>query len=313
MASILTVTLNPALDMSTSASHIEAAHKVRCAPPRVHPGGGGINVARVLQRLGSDCLAVYPIGGSTGDRVRRLLDDEGVRSRVVQIKDETRESFSVHESATGLEYRFVLPGPTLEAAEWQACLHAVSAQAPPPRFVVASGSLPPGVPTDFHARLARLAHAHGSLFVLDSSGEALAAALKEGVHVVKPSLRELRELTGQALATAEQWTAAAQRLARDGCARFVALSLGERGAVLATAERAWRADALAVQVRSTIGAGDSFTAAFVWSLSRGEDAPTSLRHAMAAGAAAVMSPGTALCQAEEIARLLPAVNITEIG
>lgn len=306
---ILTLTMNPALDVSTSTDKVTDTHKLRCAAAQYHPGGGGINVARVLQRLGSNCLALYPAGGMNGQRLRQLLDQEQVRSQCLAIAGETRESFHVHETASGQDFRFVLPGPALSATEWQACLDVVSAL-PAPSWVVASGSLPPGVPADFYAQLTRLARARGSRVVLDSSGPALAAALAEGVHLIKPSLRELRELTGLPLETDPQRLAAARTIIAAGQAQIVALSLGEGGAMLVTAEQALRASAVPVAVASTIGAGDSFVGGLVWALSRQTDLAQAFGFAMGSAAAALLSAGTALCQPADVERLSRQVRIT---
>lgn len=310
MTDILTVTLNPALDLSTSTDKVMDTHKLRCSAATFHPGGGGINVARVMHRLGGDCLALYPAGGANGKRLQQLLDQEQVRSHCVEIAGETRESFSVHENSSGRDFRFVLPGPELTPGEWQACLAHVSELQTPPRYLVASGSLPPGAPVDFYARLARQARACGSLLVLDTSGPALAAALAESVYLVKPSLRELRELTGRPLDTELQWREAAQKIIRDGQAQVVALSLGEDGALLVTAKQALRARSLPVKVASSIGAGDSFVGGLLWALSRHEDLEPAFRYGMAAGAAALLAAGTALCQAADVERLHNEVRIT---
>jgi 6-phosphofructokinase 2 len=204
-------------------------HKLRCTDTLRDPGGGAINVARVLKRLGADCRALYPAGGVLGQLLRALLDAEGVAGIAFDIAAETRESFTVLERASGREFRFVLPGPELSKKEWQACLDRVAALAEPPAYLVASGSLPPGVPDDLYARLARIARERGSRMVLDASGRALAAALEEGVYLVKPNLRELRELTGQALEAEDEWSSAASPLVTSGKAQVVALSLGHRG------------------------------------------------------------------------------------
>jgi 6-phosphofructokinase 2 len=313
MTDILTVTMNPALDVSTSTDTVIDTHKLRCTAATLHPGGGGINVARVVHRLGGDCLALYPAGGANGQRLQALLDREQVRSRCIAIADETRESFSVLENSSGRDFRFVLPGPELSPVEWASCLACASEateREASPRYLVASGSLPPGVPVDFYARLARLARARGSLLVLDSSGPALAAALAEGVYLVKPSLRELRELTGRPLQTELQWREAAQQIIRDGQAQVVALSLGEDGALLVTADQALRASSVPVKVKSSIGAGDSFVGGLIWALSRDIDLDQAFRYGMAAGAAALLTEGTALCQAADVERLHKQVIIT---
>ncbi|ART54050.1 phosphofructokinase [Acidovorax carolinensis] len=308
MPALITLTLNPALDLATTTDRVAPTHKLRCGPVRRFAGGGGINVARVLHRLGSEVQAWAVAGGAAGAQVRQLLADEGVATAIQPIAGDTRENFSVVETATGQEYRFVLPGPALQATEWQACLHTLHALTHAPRWLIASGSLPPGVPPDFYARLAPGARARGTRLVVDTSGLPLAAALQAGVTLVKPSLRELRELLQQPLASAAAWCAAAQALVHAGQAEIVALSLGEQGAVLATRDGVWQAPALSVSAATgTTGAGDCFLAALVWALDRGEAPPQALRWGVAAGAAALLSPGTALAQAHDVQRLVHSV------
>jgi 6-phosphofructokinase 2 len=309
MPAILTLTPNPALDLSTTAERVLPTHKLRCGPVTRYAGGGGINVARVLARLGTDVLAVFPAGGLTGGRLQALLEAEQVPNEVLPIAGETRESFSAHEEASGQDFRFVLPGPLLSVSEWQACLERACQLRPTSGLVVASGSLPPGAPADFYARLARRLAADGRRLILDSSGAPLASARDAGVHLVKPSLRELQELTGASLETQAQRRAACEALVRSGKAAIVALSLGPEGALLVAARGAWHAPALPVQVVSTIGAGDSFLAGLVFALASGRELPEALRTALAASAAALLSGGTALCQPEDVARLAPQVEI----
>jgi 6-phosphofructokinase 2 len=309
MPRFVTFTPNPALDVSTSVDKLVDAHKLRCDAPQVHPGGGGINVARVLHRLGAQVQALYPAGGVMGERLHDLLNAEGVPDQRWTIADETRESWTVHERESGREYRFVVPGPTLRTAEWAdglACLRRLS---PSPVYVVASGSLPQGVAADGHAQIARVAKELGARMVVDSSGAALAAALAQGVWLVKPSLRELAELTHQVLTTPFQQRQAARQLIEHGQAQIVALSLGSEGAMLVTADQCLHAAALSVPLVSSVGAGDSFLAALVWALDQQSDLRSALATAMAAGAAAVMSPGTALCQPQDVARLREQVRI----
>ena len=204
----------------------------------------------------------------------------------------------------------MLPGPSVTPAESDAFVAFLDTLDAPPRYLVASGSLPPGTRVDFHAQLARWAQARGVRFVLDSSGPPLAAALAAGVYLVKPSLRELRELTGQALDTDAEGLAAARQIIVAGQAEIVALSLGEGGALLVTADRAWRARGVQVTVASTIGAGDSFVGGLVWALDRAADLEQAFRYGMAAGAAALLTAGTALCQPADVERLSQQVLVT---
>ncbi|GAB3357715.1 MULTISPECIES: 1-phosphofructokinase family hexose kinase [Giesbergeria] len=314
MSTFLTLTLNPALDMATRTPQVRPTHKLRCTTAEHYPGGGGINVARVLHRLGSPVQAWYLAGGPTGERLQTLLQAEGVQTQAQPIAGQTRENFSVIEDSTGQEFRFVLPGPKVQTAEWQACLHGLAAVQPRPQWLVASGSLPPGVPDDFYAQLARQARHQNQQLVLDTSGPALSSALQAGVGLLKVSLRELRELTGQALAQPAQWAIAAHSLVAQGQAQMVALSLGEQGALLATPAGVWQAAALTVPTdEGTTGAGDCFLAALVWALAQDHPPAQALAWGVAGGTAALLSGGTRLAQPHDIHRLQPQVRVHSVA
>ncbi|MCI0149728.1 1-phosphofructokinase family hexose kinase [Paraburkholderia sediminicola] len=308
MADIVTVTLNPAVDVATSVEQIIDTRKLRCSAAQRDPGGGGINVARVVHRLGGDSAALYLHGGATGQELQQLIDAEHLAGLGIEITGETRENFSVQETSTGGEYRFVMPGPTVAESDVQRCIDQINALGAPPRYLVMSGSLPPGAPVDTYARIARATCAPGTRVVLDTSGPALAAALEAGVWLVKPSLNELRGLTGQPLVNEVEWLAAAEELVRDGRAQIVALTLGEQGAVLVTAERFLRATGLSVQVSSSIGAGDSFVAAMVWALNRNASLDEAFHYGVAAASATLLTAGTALCKQADVERLYREVS-----
>lgn len=232
--------------------------------------------------------------------LQHLLDAEQVQAVRLAIAGETRENFSVSETSTGRQFRFVLPGPHVVQDEWERCITYLEMLAEPPRYLVMSGSLPPGVPVDFYAMLARLARARGTLTVVDTSGPALVSALNEGVSLVKPSLAELRELTGLPLHDEDDWRNAALEVVRDGRAQMVALTLGEQGALLVTADLTLRARALPTPVASSIGAGDSFLAAMVWALNRGVGEKEAFQYGLAAASATLLGAGTALCQRADV-------------
>ena len=309
MSEILTVTMNPAVDLATVTPAVRPSHKLRCAEPRRVAGGGGVNVARVLHRLGAPVMALVTSGGATGAQLQALLAADGVALRAIGVSGETRENLTVTDESSRQEYRFVMPGPRLRQGEWQACLEAVSALSPAPGWVIASGSLPPGVPEDFYARLARWARSCGSRLVLDASGPSLAAALDEGVFLVKPSLRELRELTGRSLELPSEWNAAARELVAQGRAALVALSLGEQGALLATGEGVWSATALPVKVAGPVGAGDSVLAAVVWALEAGMPPGEVLAAGVAAGSAAAEGGGADQVGRDAMLALMPQVAV----
>lgn len=304
MSRIVTLTLNPAMDLSTTAARVEPTRKLRCSLPHYDPGGGGINVARVVASLGGDVLAVYPGGGPFGDLLERTLAGLGVPQRRVPIAGDTRESFTVDEGASGLQYRFVLPGPELSAVEQQACLDAIAALDPRPSWLVLSGSFPRGVAPMFFDQVVALAQRIGARLVLDCSGEALRHAGQRGaIHLLKPSLSELATLAGGKVEGVAAQEAALRELIGRGVAEVIVLSLGGEGAVLASKEGIERFAPLDVPVCSAVGAGDSMVGAMVLALSRGWSLPAAVRYGIAAGSATLMRPGTELCRAEDVERL----------
>jgi len=312
MTDVIALSMNPSIDLSTNIDQVVPIRKLRCASARRDPGGGGVNVARVIGRFGADVTAVYPTGGVTGQMLRRLVDREGIRSLAIDVRGETREDFTVVEKKTGNEFRFVLPGPRLTKREWRICLDAVAALRARAKFLVASGSLPPGVPKNFYAKVARLAKEMKLKMVLDTAGPALEMALKEGVYLIKPNLNELRELIGAPLKDQDAWIKAGRNLVLAKQTDVVALTLGDQGALLITRDQAWRAQALAVKAVSRVGAGDSFLGGLIWSLVSGHDLKDAFRYGNAAGSAALLAPGTALCHWEDTARLYRQVKVATV-
>jgi 6-phosphofructokinase 2 len=300
---ILTLTVNPALDISTSTERVIGNHKLRCATSRLDPGGGGVNVSRVVRRLGGRTLAVFTSGGPIGEAHRLLVEAERVPSLVVPITGSTRQSFTVDENSSDDEYRLVLEGPELSEQEWQTCLDYVVQTVSAGGFVVASGSLPPGVPDDFYARVVRLAREGGARCIVDSTGPALTAALDEGTFLVAPSRSELGAHFGTNLDSEESQVEAAAALVADGSAEYVALTLGGEGALLASRAGVMRLQAPRVKVVGTVGAGDCFLAAFVLRIAQERSVEDAFRAAVAAGTAAVMTPATELCHRADVERL----------
>lgn len=310
---ILTLTLNPALDMATEVSEILAGQKLRCTDPLLDPGGGGLNVSRAIRALGGDSLALVAIGGLTGDRLAGLIREAGVTFLAILGPGETRLSLTVTEETTGKQFRFMLPGPVWGAAERARVFTLLRATARPGGLSVISGSQPPGVPADFPAQLAE--SMPGSRVVLDTSGKPLAEAVKNpiaGLEVLRMDGEEAESLTGRPLHDRKDTADFAQGLARKGVARKVIVARGADGNILATAERRMFSPAPKVRVRSTVGAGDSFVAALVLAMARGQADDEALAMGSAAAAAAVTTDATQLCRPEDVMRLRPDAAATEI-
>lgn len=312
LTNILTLTVNPAVDVSTSVKKVVPFTKMRCAPPHRDPGGGGINVARVLKRLGIDATAIYPAGGASGQLVGNLLEREGVRSISIPALNDTREDITVFDEATREQYRLVFPGAPLSQNEWQALLESIRRVEQQPQFIIASGSLPAGVPEDFFGRVARASKAAGSKVIVDTSAPGLKAALEEGVYLIKPNLREFQELAGITSSNQATLIGAGRSLLNRYRIDILALSMGPEGALLITSDIALRANGLPIDPVSVSGAGDSFLGTMVWSLTNDGSLSSALRYGVAGGSAALLNPGTELCYPEDIHRLASEVIVTPI-
>ena len=303
MPNIMTITMNPCIDKSTSVDNVVAERKLRCSRPRYEPGGGGINVSRAMHRLGEDSKALYLAGGSVGDMLKQLLDKEHIRHEPFEIGAMVRESLVVYEESSEQQYRFGMPGPEVKEKEWQEFMDRLDESSPKPDFIIGSGSLPPGVPEDFYARVSKWGKHHGAKTIVDTPGGPLSLACKEGVFLVKPNLRELEILAGKRIENEEEQENHARRLVDECGTEVVVVSLGAAGALFAWKEGVDRVRAPTVPIKSKVGAGDSMVAGIMTALKRGWEIPDAVRFGVAAGAAAVMTEGTELCRREDTERL----------
>lgn len=308
-APIVTVTPNPSIDVSTGVDRVEPDRKLRCDEPEREPGGGGLNVARAITRLGGAALALWAKGGATGGLLHELLDRERVPHGSIQIDGLVRESFAVFERSSGRQFRFATPGPALATTGLQGMIDGLARIAPFPAIVVGSGSLPPGVDERFYAQVAELADRRGARFILDTHGGPLRLALDtRRPYLIKPNLRELGMLVEHELQDDAEIAEAARALVEEGACQVVLVSLGAGGALAVTHDGVDRIIAPTVPVRSRIGAGDSTVAGIALALTRGEPLARAARFGVAAGAAAVMTPGTELCRRQDVERLFSAMT-----
>ncbi len=304
MKRIYTLTLNPAVDKSTSIAQVIAEKKLRCAEPAFEPGGGGINVSRAIRKLGGDTVAVYLKGGPIGTLMYELLEKEKINQVALEIEGWTRENFIVVEKENNRQFRFGMPGPELKEKEWQGCLERIADPSLKIDYLVASGSMPTGVPVDFYARLSRKARQNDTRLVVDTSGDALKAAVEEGVYLLKPNINELGQLVEQKLSNIEEQEAAIEEVIRTKKIEVLIVSLGAAGAILASKDGGiHHVAAPSVEKRSTVGAGDSMVAGIIYTISQGKSLQEALQYGVACGTAATMNSGTELCKPEDVARL----------
>jgi 6-phosphofructokinase 2 len=307
MPAIFTLTFSPCIDKSTSVPELIPEKKLKCSEPKFEPGGGGINVARAIKKLGGEATAVYPAGGYTGQAFNKLLADEKVPAVVIESKNETRENIIVLEEKNNKQFRFGMPGTMLLQNEWKECLHAIE-KAKDIKFIVASGSLPPGVPDDVYAQLAVIAKKKKAKLVVDTSGIALKHAVNEGVYLLKPNLGELGSLTGKEYLKPDEAEQAAKQIIEKGNCEVLVVSMGSKGAMLVSKKIVATVTPPHVEIKSTVGAGDSMVAGIIYALSQGKELEEALQYGVASGTAATLHPGTELCSKEDTDKLVKEIQ-----
>jgi 6-phosphofructokinase 2 len=298
MSAIITYTANPAIDVWAQCDKVVVTEKTRIRDVRYDPGGGGINVARVLVTLGVPALPVYLAGGATGPLFETLLQRVLAHGLKIDIEGDTRLSQVIYDRMTGKEYRFVPEGPQISAVEAETVLQTVSDLAGRHKagdWFVVSGSMPRGLPVHHYLDLAERMQAKGLRFALDCSGPALRKTCEAAdIDLLKVSKGELAEITHHALTSRGAIESAAQDLVATGRIKQVLVSLGPDGAILAHKGGIISASAIPVDVKSTVGAGDSFLAGFLYGLDQKAGLETALQLAIKAGSTACLNPGTQL-------------------
>ena len=315
MPAILTVTLNPTVDLSTAAESVVPGLKLRCDAPQVDPGGGGINVSRAIKLLGGRSTALVAIGGASGARLLELLTKEGIATIGFQGPGETRLSLSVTERATNDQFRFVLPGPDWSEGDVGRAIDTIDQATGSDTLVVLSGSQPPGVAKNFPAILAGHVAERAARLIVDTSGPALfnlVEAPHPAIHVLRMDGEEAEELAGRTLPHPSDSADFAQGLVRQGVASIVIVARGADGSVLASEAGRWHAVSPPVEVVSKVGAGDSFVGAFTYALARGDSLADCLRWGVAAASAAVTTEATRLCDRDTTERLMAGCPAREV-
>lgn len=294
MSKIITITFNPCIDKSATVKVLKPEKKLHCSEPKFEPGGGGINVARAIRKLGGEPVAIYPAGGYTGQFFNHLLEQEDVPAMIIEVEHSMRENVIVLEESSNNQFRFGFPGARLHEQEWKKCLDAIS-DIQDATYIVASGSIPEGVPQDIFARLAVIAKKKKMRLVIDTSEEALKQAVEEGVYMLKPNVGELSFLVGRQELSLDEIPGAGREIISKGKCEILAISMGEQGAMLLTKDTEFIVQSPGIKIQSTVGAGDSMVAGIVLKLSRGENIQEAFLYGVASGTAATMNPGTELC------------------
>jgi 6-phosphofructokinase 2 len=312
MSTILTITFSPCIDKSTSVLSLIPEKKLVCTQPKLEPGGGGINVARAIKKLGGEATAIFPSGGYTGKFFNHLLQKENISAIIVEAINETRENIIVLDESTNNQYRFGMPGTALKESEWQQCLQKVEA-INNVNFIIASGSLPPNVPVTIYILLAKIAKNKNAKFILDTSGEALRNALNEGVYLIKPNAGELAMLAGKKeVLSIDEIKQISKQIIDKGQCEVVVVSMGSEGAMLVTKDITEIIKPPAAKRKSTVGAGDSMVAGIVFYLSQNKNIFEAVQYGVACGTAATMNAGSELCKKGDVEKIFKLIQYDKI-
>lgn len=308
---IITVTMNPALDKTARVQALTPGALNRLADVRVDAGGKGINVSRMVHALSGDTLAMGFTGGEAGAELRRRVEGLGIGSEFLPATGVTRTNLKVVD-AQGVLTELNEPGISVTPQALDALLARLSALAGPGDIVVLGGSLPRGAAPDTYYRFAQALGRRGARVIVDADGEAFRLALPAKPVLIKPNRFELLQYYGLPQETPrDALPPLCRRLLALGIG-WVALSLGEEGAMFFTRERETSARALKVPVRSAVGAGDCMVGALAFALERGLPFEETVRLAMAASIAAVSTEGTSAPSRDEVDPLMGRIRIEEI-
>jgi len=303
MKSIITLTMNPTVDQSSTTPIVTNEKKLRCSNIRYDPGGGGINVTRAINKLGGKSKAFYPAGGQIGNLLEELLKREKIDQVRFIIKEATRLNIHIIEETSDKQYRFNMPGAPIQENEWQHILTSIREFIPSPDYIVASGSLPPNVPKDFYRRIAALSKEISCKFILDTTNEPLKQALNEGVYLIKPNLYEFQQLIGDSVQNETKIIHEAQQIIQSNQCKYLIISLGKDGTFLITKDNYKHITSPFVPIKSRVGAGDCMVGGITLMLAKEKSIEEAVRYGISAGAAAVMTPGTELCRLEDTERI----------
>lgn len=303
MSKILTITLNPAVDKNSSTKRVIQDSKLRCDKPSFQPGGGGINVSRVISHLGMDSLAIFPSGGPTGVAIESLLNDQQVPFQAIPINGWTRENLNVFEEDSGKQYRFIMPGPALSKDDCENIKKAVEL-VQDYSVVVISGSIPDETNEHIYAELSEIVQENGAKCIIDTSGTPLKNALEHGkIFLSKPNNHELSKLSGRDIESTIELEEVAKSIINKGHVESLVVSLGPQGALLVTKDQTEQIIPPVVKRLSTVGAGDSMVAGIAISLAKNETLNQAIRLGVACGTAATMNHGSELCKKSDVEKI----------
>lgn len=297
---VVTLTVNPALDKSAKVEEMTPFDKLECHHITYHPGGGGVNISRVLHRLSIESHCIFPFGGKTGEHLVDLLEEQHVEVYATPISIWTRENFAVFDTSTGLQFRFGMPTETFVEEELISVENLINEQVHENDIFVISGSLPKGLPVDYYSKIIKNLKAKNVKVIVDTSGSVFNEVLKNNLFLIKPNQKELARLAGKETMTKEEQEVFALQMVQNKQAEYVVVSLGKEGAFMAHKDGVEYVAAPKISVKSTIGAGDSMVAGLIYGIIKNENPKNILRWGVACGVSATLSEGSDLAHKKDI-------------
>lgn len=308
MSVIITLTLSPCIDKSTSVAKFIPEKKLKCAAPKYEPGGGGINVSRSLNKFGIESTSVYISGGHTGKFLDELISHENIEAFPVVSLLNTRENFIVFENSTHFQFRFGMPTNPVKKNEWKHIIKFLSSQVAID-YLVVSGSINQNIDDEFFTELSRIVKQKKCKLIADTAGKPLLKLIAGGAFLIKPNQNEYAQLYGQTELTIEKMKETSLDLINQGLVENCIVSLGEKGALLVTKEKSTLYVPPQIEVKSTVGAGDSMIAGIIFSLLNNKSIYDSVKYGVSCGTATTLNPGTELFKISDVEKVYR--NVTD--
>ena len=308
---IVTVTMNPAIDKTVDVETFVHGDLNRVKHIIMDAGGKGINVSKTIKALGGDSIATGFLGGNNGNAIVNMLASDEVNTEFVMIGGETRINTKIVES-DGTVTELNEAGPKIYEEELKKLEEQLLNYAKEGTWFVLSGSVPTGVPKSIYGDIIRKVHEKGAKVFLDADGELFVQSLAAKPDVIKPNRVELEEYIGADHSlTEEELLNVGKELLEQGIGTVI-ISLGHEGALFLTKEQSLKCPAIAIEVRSTVGAGDALVAAFTYSMDKGEDFEACAKLGIATSVGAVSTEGTKPPAREKVDELIQLVKVIKL-
>ena len=297
---IVTLTMCAVLEKSTTAKFIAPGKKILCRQPAFKPGGGGINVSRAMKRLGVDSTACFMADESNAQLMMDFFDAESIKYILLSSDKPPVERLVIKDETTKQQYIFDIPLEKIGKEFSEKALKLIGNVLSEADYIVVSGGLPPGVPSDFYAHVASVANKQNVKMILDTSGKPLLKAFEQKLYMIKTNLNEIASAVGKKILTGMELENVVIKLLKEKKCEIIVVSMSSKGAMMAV-----EGDDIeyivppVVDEVSPAGAGDSMTAGIMAGFSKGWSPPQAVRYGVAAGTAATMKPGSELCNKED--------------